>query len=47
SGGLLHTRYPDFMFDAEKRPMAAIEAAEVIAACDRMLAKHPREAKPA
>jgi len=47
SGGLLHTRYPDFMFDAEKRPMAAIEAAEVIAACDRMLAKHPREAKSA
>ena len=39
SGGLLHTRYPDFMFDAEKRPMAAISVEEVTAACDRMLAK--------
>ncbi|MBK8092731.1 MAG: putative lipopolysaccharide heptosyltransferase III [Verrucomicrobiaceae bacterium] len=38
-GGLLHYNYPDFIYDAEKRKMEDILAADVIAACDRMLAK--------
>lgn len=37
AGGMLHQRYPDFLYDAEKRSMLDIQVDEVIAACDRML----------
>jgi len=40
AGGLLHRNYPDFLYDAEKRSMSDIQAVDVIAACDRMLAIH-------
>jgi heptosyltransferase-3 len=42
AGGMLHRNYPDFLYDAEKRSMSDIQVVDVIAACDRMLAQHPR-----